>query len=214
MDVGKYCSQHGLGNDAEREFRRQAFNKTNKFYESLINHSNKVALDKQVANLVELIKSSMEPEFKWLRHELRDQSKERNMSFEQMREIYPLIFLKDKKQDAADAFAEAKEYEKIKLNFDRILKEAKKSNEFVLKKDERILINQKIVETFVKSIKHGLSEETASNTEELTTHVSEMGDKFLPAVSEDAVSVNHQPDPTKQVGASEQERLQSQLDKI
>jgi predicted ATP-dependent Lon-type protease len=32
LDVGKFCNQHGLGNDAEREKRKRVFNKTNDFY--------------------------------------------------------------------------------------------------------------------------------------------------------------------------------------
>ena len=153
LDVGKYCSQHGSGNDAEREHRLNAFKQSNAFYDTLKFHTHKVAIEKQVANLVELIKSSMEPEFKALRLELIDESKERDMNFEQMRKLFPLIFLKEKAPEINQNFSDAKESEKLNVNIDRILKDAKQSNEFILKKDEKIMINQKIIETFVKSIK-------------------------------------------------------------
>lgn len=74
------------------------------------------------------------------------------MNFEQMRKLYPLIFLKEKAPEIFQNFSDAKESEKLNVNIDRILKDAKQSNEFILKKDEKIMINQKIIETFVKSI--------------------------------------------------------------
>lgn len=49
--------------------------------------------------------------------------------------------MKEKKQNVAEAFTEAKDSEKMNLNLTKILKEAKKSNEFVLKRDEKIIIN-------------------------------------------------------------------------
>jgi len=98
-NTSKKCGDHGLGADLLVDMKKESEQMINKFYDDLVDPKKKIPVEVQMSRLVDYIRKSSEPELVNLRKILKDQSEDRDMKYEELRELNPLILLKREPED-------------------------------------------------------------------------------------------------------------------